>query len=59
MEGRVMDEPTELPITWRQMVPIFPQFVQWIAQTVGPLPEGNVQKEDYERFKALYEEAHA
>lgn len=44
--------------TWNQLAKVFPEFVQWIAATHGPLPEGTVTDEDWSRFKAEYEATH-
>jgi len=49
---------TEAPVTWKELAALggdFTQFVQWIVQTHGPLPDGNIQQADYERYKQLYE----
>ena len=37
-------------MTWRDLAVRFPEFVQWIVAKFGPLPEGEVKQEDYERF---------
>lgn len=42
-------------MTWRDLALVFPGFVQWIVQTHGPLPDGRVLEEDYNRLKAEYE----
>lgn len=51
--------PSELPVSWVDILPIIearePGFTQWLIQRNGGLPEGNVTRVDYERFKAEYE----
>jgi hypothetical protein len=42
-------------MTWRELAAIQPEFVQWVAQRHGGLPEGPIEDADYERFKAEYE----
>lgn len=37
--------------TWRDLATVHPEFVQWVVQTYGPLPEGEVKEEDYERYR--------
>lgn len=49
-----MSEPV-LAATWAEFARIYPEFVQWIVQRFGPLPEGNVREADYDRYKAAYE----
>jgi len=44
-------------VTWRDLAVRYPEFVQWIVQTYGPLPDGPVIEADYGRFKAAYEKA--
>jgi hypothetical protein len=48
-----------LPITWRELLEIEPQmvqFIQWAAQRFGGLPEGKIKRLDYEKYLAAYEE---
>lgn len=42
-------------VTWSWVATIRPEFVAWIVATHGPLPEGNVKHDDYERYRAEYE----
>lgn len=42
-------------MTWRDIAVRFPEFVQWIVATHGPLHDGPVTKNDYERLRAEYE----
>lgn len=42
-------------MTWRDLALVYPGFVQWLVQKHGPLPDGPVLEEDYNRFKAEYE----
>lgn len=53
------DIPDEAPVTWMQafeaeILPV--EFLNWLAQTHG-VPEGNIKRVDYERYKAEYEKA--
>lgn len=43
-------------MTWKDIAVRFPQFVQWVTQRHGPLPDGEVKQEDYERYKMEWEE---
>jgi hypothetical protein len=42
-------------MTWDDVALHYPEFVQWIAAKFGPLPDGDVKQEDYERFKAAWD----
>lgn len=42
-------------VTWNDIAEMYPEFVAWAVQTEGPLPDGEVQRADYERLKAGYE----
>lgn len=44
----------ETELTWKVMTTLLPEFVQWIVQKYGPLPEGPIKQTDYERFKKEY-----
>ncbi len=46
-------------MTWRQIAQRYPEFVQWVVQTFGPLPGGEVQQADYERYADAYRVASA
>ena len=52
LEGTTMSDGT---MTWRDIAGRYPEFVQWVVQRFGPLPEGEVRREDYERFARAYE----
>lgn len=41
-------------MTWKDVARHYPEFVQWAVQTHGPLPEGEVTREDYERLAGAY-----
>jgi hypothetical protein len=41
-------------MTWHDIAEVYPVFVQWIVAKYGPLPDGEVSEEDYERFSAAY-----
>lgn len=41
-------------MTWQDIAVAYPEFVQWIVATQGPLPEGEVKQDDYEKFRNLY-----
>lgn len=51
-----------MELTWKDLVYKFPDFgppfVAWIVQRYGPLPDGPIKEEDYERFRAAYESRH-
>ena len=38
-----------MSITWRQVAVLFPEFVQWVAQTHGHLPE-ECTEDDYTMY---------
>jgi hypothetical protein len=42
-------------MTWRDLALRYPEFVQWAVQKHGPLPDGPIRQEDYERLKAEFE----
>lgn len=44
-------------MTWKELAAKLPEFVQWVVQRHGPLPEGPIREADYNRFKAEYEGA--
>lgn len=37
-------------ITWKELAAEFPEFVQWVVQKYGPLPEGPVSEEEIIRY---------
>lgn len=41
-------------VTWQDVARQLPVFVAWAVQAHGPLPDGEVQREDYERLAAEY-----
>jgi hypothetical protein len=43
-------------VTWHDIAAKYPVFVQWVVAKYGPLPDGEVQQADYERFAAAYQE---
>jgi hypothetical protein len=45
-------------MNWKEFALLYPEFVEWIVQKFGPLPEGAIDEEDYNRFKLAYEESH-
>lgn len=47
----------EAPFTWKEFAWIYPQFVQWIVQKYGGVPDGQVKREDYERFRREFLDA--
>jgi hypothetical protein len=49
---------TEIPVTWAQIARVQPEFVQWIVQKYGPLPDGPVVKSLFDHYAELYKEAH-
>ena len=42
-------------MTWRDIAARYPEFVQWIVQRHGGLPDGPVEQADYERYSAEWE----
>lgn len=40
--------------TWNDVTAIVPEFVQWIVQKHGPLPEGQVDLELYAEYLTEY-----
>lgn len=46
-----------LPITWRGLAQRYPEFVQFVTQRHGGLPDGPIRETDYQRFAAEYQEA--
>jgi hypothetical protein len=42
-------------ITWNDVAYQHPEFVAWVVQRYGPLPEGPVIEEDYERYRTAWE----
>jgi len=43
-------------MTWRDIAARYPEFVQWIVQRHGGLPDGPVEQADYERYSAEWEQ---
>jgi hypothetical protein len=43
--------------TWRDVATRHPEFVQWVVATFGPLPDGPVTQQDYDRYAAAYKVA--
>ena len=43
-----------IEITWSDMTKWYPQFMQWVVQKFGPLPDGAVKTVDYEKFRSAY-----
>ncbi len=45
-------------ITWKEALinKVLPaEFIQWVVQREGPLPEGPIQQAEYERLASAYE----
>lgn len=42
-------------MTWNDIAVQFPEFVQWVVITQGPLPDGEVRQEDYDKFRTAYQ----
>lgn len=42
-------------MTWKELAEALPEFVAWIVQRHGGVPEGPITEDDYNRFKAEYE----
>jgi hypothetical protein len=45
---------SHLVVTWKGLAVAHPEFVQWVVQTYGSVPEGPVREDDYERLRAEY-----
>ena len=41
--------------TWNDIARIYPQFVQWVVQKHGPLPDGPAKQADYEKYATAYD----
>ena len=39
---------------WRDITLRYPEFVQWLVAHNGPLPDGEVKSEDYEKWSTEY-----
>jgi hypothetical protein len=46
-------------MTWRDIAVRFPEFAAWAVQREGPLPDGEVREEDYERLALAYKKDNA
>lgn len=46
---------TETAITWTDVATLYPVFVQWAVTRHGPLPDGEVKMDDYDRLKTEFE----
>lgn len=42
-------------MTWKDIAQIYPEFVEWVVERRGPLPDGKVKRVDYEEFVVQYE----
>lgn len=40
--------------TWHDVAALYPEFAEWVVAKYGPLPDGEIQQEDYERLAAAY-----
>ena len=47
-----------IQFTWHDAAARYPEFVQWIVATYGPLPDGPITEEDYARFYNDYLASH-
>lgn len=43
-----------MELTWKHIAAYDPEFVQWVVQRYGPLPDGPVNEADYERYLAAF-----
>lgn len=41
-------------MTWKDVAAKYPEFVQWIVQTHGPLPDGAVKQEQFDELTDQY-----
>lgn len=44
-------------MTWKDLAKSYPEFVQWIVQKFGPLPEGEISADDYNRYADAWNRA--
>jgi hypothetical protein len=42
-------------MTWKDVAARYPEFVSWLVQTHGPLPDGDVEEEEFTRFANEYQ----
>jgi hypothetical protein len=42
-------------VSWKDVAVHYPEFVQWIVAKFGPLPDGEVNRADYEWFAEAYQ----
>lgn len=45
---------SELPITWKILAAARPEFVQWVVQREGRVPEGPIDDAEYSRLRRAY-----
>lgn len=43
-------------MTWSTLATYFPEYMQWVVQTYGPLPEGPIDQGEYELYRLAYED---
>ena len=43
-----------MSLTWRDVAVLDPEFVQWVVQRFGPLPEGPVRPRDHKKYLAAF-----
>jgi hypothetical protein len=41
--------------TWKELARTYPEFVQWVVQRYGPLPDGPINEADYTRYATEYQ----
>lgn len=41
-------------VTWKKIARAYPEFVQWVVQTYGPVGDGEVDPEHYQRMVRAY-----
>ena len=41
--------------TWREIAAVSPQFMEWIVQKYGPLPEGPADAESIKKYMTDYD----
>lgn len=45
-------------MTWETISEVNPRWVEWLVQTYGPLPDGEVEQEQFEEYAKAFKEAH-
>jgi hypothetical protein len=41
--------------TWKELARTYPEFVQWVVQRYGPVPDGLINEADYTKYAIEYQ----